>query len=170
MRSGRERTLAEGGRKNRGGGEAGEGAGGKKETLHNKNALNYRMKPSSNCVIRLFLSTSRLTLKGYLESLLEWNKWGPTLTLSPSLPVRVCRLFWSEVMCRWKGNEMITLLDVVVTGFTNHRQWPCTPDSPIIPNHSSWGQTRATQPHLSTPAVVLPRQGPTSCWTYAVFV
>lgn len=37
----------------------GESAG-EKETLHNKNALNYRMKPSSNCVIWLFLSPSSL--------------------------------------------------------------------------------------------------------------
>lgn len=65
MRSGRERTPAEGGRENTEG--VGDGAG-EKETLHNKNALNYRMKPSSNCVIRLFLSP---LLKGYLESLLE---------------------------------------------------------------------------------------------------
>lgn len=42
--------------------EVGEGAG-KKETLHNKNALNYRMKPSSNCVIRLFLSPSSLAFE-----------------------------------------------------------------------------------------------------------
>lgn len=41
-------------------GEGAEGGGKKKETLHNKNALNYRMKPSSNCVIRLFLSPSPL--------------------------------------------------------------------------------------------------------------
>lgn len=40
-----------------------ERARGKKETLHNKNALNYRMKPSSNCVIRLFLSPSSLAFE-----------------------------------------------------------------------------------------------------------
>lgn len=42
----------------------GEGAGGGGgETLHNKNALNYRMKPSSNCVIQLFLSPSSLAFE-----------------------------------------------------------------------------------------------------------
>lgn len=39
----------------------GQGSGGG-ETLHNKNVLNYRMKPSSNCVIRLCLFPSWLAI------------------------------------------------------------------------------------------------------------
>lgn len=88
MRSGRERTLAEGGRKNRKGGERWERAEGeKKETLHNKNALNYRMKPSSNCVIRLFLSPSSLAFERLFRVIVRVKKMGPNVNL---VPMSVC--------------------------------------------------------------------------------